>query len=119
MAKHTIRNPLASTMLGDPAVVISYTSGLTSEHKFNGNLYSEIVCLAPYLNGELVRVTIPGVVEGLTSEMAQEACCRLSFVRVKFSNDLALEIRGDTYNKVSYVATAGRAALVQPGAVQK
>lgn len=115
MAKHIIRNPMASTMLGDPAVVISYTTGLTSERKFNGSPYSEIVCLAPYLNGELVRVTVPGVVEGLTTEMAQEACYRLAFVRVKFSNDLALEIKGDSFNKVNYVATAGRAALVQPG----
>lgn len=115
MAKHTINNPLASTMLGDPAVVISYATGLTSERKFNGNPYSEVVCLAPYLNGELVRVTVPGVVEGLTTEMAQEACCRLAFVRVRFSQDLALEIKGDSYNKVLYVATASRAALVQPG----
>lgn len=115
MSKHIIHNPMASTMLGDPAVVISYTSGLTSERKFNGKPYSEVVCLAPYLNGELVRVTIPGVVEGLTTEMAQDACCRLSFVRVRFSNDLSLEIKGDSFNKVSYAATAGRAALVQPG----
>ena len=115
MAKHIIRNPMASAMLGDPAVVISYTSGLTSERRFNGNPYSEIVCLAPHLNGELVRVTVPGVVEGLTTEMAQEACCRLSFVRVKFSNDLALELRAENFNKLSYIATAGRAVLVQPG----
>lgn len=115
MAKHIINNPLASSMLGDPAVVVSYSPGLTSDSKFNGKPYSELVCLAPYLNGDIVRVTIPGVVEGLTTEMAQEACCRLSFVRVRFSSDLALEIKGDTYNKVSYIGTAGRAALVQPG----
>lgn len=115
MAKHTINNPLASTMLGDPAVVISYTAGLTSERKFNGNPYSEVVCLAPHLNGELVRVTVPGMVEGLTTEMVQDACCRLSFVRVRFSNDLALEVKGDSYNKVSFVGTASRAVLVQPG----
>lgn len=115
MAKHTINNPLASTMLGDPAVVISYTAGLVSERKFNGNPYSEVVCLAPYLNGELVRVTVPGVVEGLTTEMAQEACCRLTFARVKFSADLALEIKGAEFNRVTYTATASRAVLVQPG----
>lgn len=115
MAKHIIHNPLASTMLGDPAVVISYNTGLTSERRFNGSPYSEVVCLAPNLNGELVRVAVPGVVEGLTSEMAQEACCRLAFVRVRFSNDLALELRADSFNKLTYVATAGRAALVQPG----
>lgn len=114
MAKHTINNPLASTMLGDPAVVISYTAGLTSERKFNGNPYSEVVCLAPYLNGEIVRVTVPGVVEGITTEMVHDACCRLSFVRVRFS-DLTLEIKGDSYNKVSYTATASRAVLVQQG----
>lgn len=114
MAKHIITNPVASTLLGDPAVVISYNTDLTSEYKFNGNPYSEINCLAPHL-GELVRVTVPGVVEGLTSEMAQEACCRLAFVRVRFSNDLALELKADSFNKLTYVATAGRAALVQPG----
>lgn len=115
MAKHIIRNPLASTMVGDPAVVISYTTGLTSEHRFGGKLFSEVVCLAPYLNGELVRVSVPGAVEGLTTEMVQEATCRLSFVRVKFSNDLILEIKGDSFNKVTYQAEATRAALVQPG----
>lgn len=118
MAKHIIKGPGASSLIGDPAVVISYTTGLTSERKFNGAPYSEVVCLAPYLNGELVRVTVPGVVEGLTAEMAQEACCRLSFVRVRFSTDLTLEVKGDSYNKVSYVGTASRAALVQPGQKQ-
>lgn len=114
MAKHTINNPLASTMLGDPAAVVSYTSGLTNDRKFNGNPYSEVVCLAPYLNGELVRVTVPGVIEGLTTEMAREACCHLSFVRVRFSDDLALEIKGAEFNRISYTATASRAVLVQP-----
>lgn len=115
MAKHIIATPLASTMLGDPAVVVSCNTGLTSEKKFGGQPFSEVVCLAPHLNGELVRVTVPGMVEGLTTEMVQDACCRLSFVRVRFSNDLALEIKGDSYNKVTYTGTASRAVLVQPG----
>lgn len=115
MAKHIINNPLASTMLGDPAVVISYSPGLTSDSKFSGHPYSEVVCLAPLLNGDIVRVTVPGMVEGLTTDMVQDACCRLSFIRVRFSNDLALEIKGGEFNRVTYIATASRAALVQPG----
>lgn len=114
MAKHFIRDPMASNLLGTPAVVTGYITGLTSDTKFNGNPYSEVACLAPYMNGELVRVNIPGVVEGLTSEMVQEACCRLTFVRVKFTG-LVLEIKGEQFNRVTYVGTADRAALVQPG----
>lgn len=115
MPRHFIKSPLASMMLGDPAVVLSYTTGLTSEKKFGGHPFSEVVCLAPHLDGDVVHVSIPGVVEGLTTEMAQEACCRLSFARVRFSGDLVVEVKGDAYNKVTYVGTAGRAALVQPG----
>lgn len=119
LAKHTIRNPLASTMLGDPAVVVSYATGLTSDKKFGGQPYSEVTCLAPYLNGEIVRVNVPGVVEGMTTEMVQDATCRLSFLRVKFSADLVLEVKGREFNSVTYEGTAQRAALVQPGAAQK
>lgn len=119
MAKHTIRNPLASSMLGDPAVVVSYSTGLTSDKKFGGQSFSEVTCLAPYLNGEIVRVNVPGVVEGMTTEMVQEATCRLSFVRVKFSADLVLEVKGREYNSVTYSGTADRAVLVQPGAAQR
>lgn len=114
MAKHFINNPLASTMLGDPAVILSYATGLTSDHKYAGQPYSEVVCLAPYLNGAQVRVSVPGIIEGLTVEMVQEATCRLAFVRVKFFG-LVLEVKGGEYNAVTFVGTADRAVLVQPG----
>ena len=114
MAKHFIKGSMAAAMLGDPAVVLSYATGLTSKNLFAGQAYSQIACLAPYLDGERILVNIPGVVQGITSEMVQEATQRLAFVRVRFAG-LVLEIKGGEYNRVMYVGTADRAVLVQPG----
>lgn len=114
MAKHYIREPIASAILGETAAVTSYEAGLTNDRIFGGQPYSRVSCIAPYLDGERVVVTVPGIVQGLTPEMVQEATRRLLFLRVKFSG-LVIEIKGDSYNSVSYVGTAERAALVQPG----
>lgn len=114
MAKHFIREPVASAILGGEAPVVNYDTGLTSDRLFGGQPYSRLGCIAPYLDGENVIVTIPGTVQGLTPELVQESTRRLSFVRVKFS-DLVLEIRGDAYNSVSYSGTARSAVQVQPG----
>lgn len=114
MAKHFISEPMSTAMLSDPAVVLNYTTGQTSEWRFGGKPYSTVVCLAPYLGGERVQVLVPGSVQGLTEEMAREGLLRLSFVRVKFTG-LVLEIKGGEYNNVSYQGVADRATLVQPG----
>lgn len=114
MAKHYIREPIASAILGDAAAVTSYEAGLTNDRIFGGQPYSRVGCIAPYLDGERVVISLPGVVQGLTPDMVQEATRRLTFLRVKFAG-LVLEVKGDSYNNVTYVATAERAALVQPG----
>lgn len=114
MAKHLINGPMAVAMLGDPAIVLSLSTGLTSKAKFAGQPYSQIACLAPHLDGERVLIDVPGMVQGITSEMVQEATLRLSFVRVKFTG-LVLEIKGGDFNSVTYQGTADRATLVQPG----
>ena len=118
MAKHYINGPMAVAMLGDPAVVVSYATGLTSKNLFAGQTYSQVACLAPHLDGERVLVNVPGVVQGITAEMVQEATQRLAFVRVKFTG-LVLEIKGGDFNRVTYVGTADRAVLVQPGTAQR
>lgn len=114
MAKHYIREPIASAILGDAAAVTSYETGLSNDRIFGGQPYSRVSCIAPYLDGERVVIVLPGTVQGLTPEMVQEATRRLTFLRVKFVG-LSLEIKGDSYNTVSFVGTAERAALVQPG----
>lgn len=118
MGKHFVREPIASALLGDAAAVTSYETGLISDRVNGGQPFSRVGCIAPYLDGERVVVTVPGVVQGLTTEMVQDATRRLAFVRVKFVG-LTLEVKGDAYNSVSYTGTAERAALVQPGAAQK
>lgn len=114
MPKHYVKEPMSTTLLGDPAIATSYTPGQTSEKKYNGKPFSTIACLAPHLDGERVLVEIPGSVPGLTEEMVRDGLLRLSFVRVKFSG-LVLEIKGGDFNSVTYVGTAERAVLVQPG----
>lgn len=118
MAKHFIRDPIASAILGEVAAVTSYETGLSSERVFNGQQYSRVGCIAPYLDGERVVVTVPGTVQGLTEEFVQECTRRLTFARVKFSG-LVLEVKGDSYNTVSYQGSAEQAALVQPGAAKQ
>ena len=112
--KHYIKDPMATTMLGDPAIALSYVTGQTSDKKYGGKPYSIVACLAPHLDGERVLVELPGVIPGLTEEMVQEATRRLSFVRVKFSG-LVLEVKGGEYNAVTYVGTADHAVVIQPG----
>lgn len=114
--KHYVKEPMSVTMLGDPAILLSYTPGQTSEKKFGGKPFSTLGCLAQHLDGERVLVEIPGVVPGLTEEAVRDGLLRLAFVRVKFAG-LVLEVKGDSYNSVSYVGTAERAVVVQP--VQK
>ncbi len=117
MAKHYIRDPIASAILGDAAAVTGYETGLTNDRIFGGQPFSRIACIAPYLDGERIVITVPGIVQGLTPEMVQEATRHLMFLRVKFAG-LAIEVKGDSYNSVTYTGTAERAALVQPGQKQ-
>lgn len=118
MAKHYIREPIASAILGEAAAVTSYETGLSSERLFNGQQYSRIGCIAPHLDGERVVVTVPGTVQGLTEELVQEGTRRLTFARVKFAG-LVLEVKGDSYNTVTYQGIAEQATLVQPGAAKQ
>lgn len=114
MPKHYIREPIASDIMGEAVPVTAYESGLTSERLYGGRPYSRVGCIAPNLDGERVVITVPGSVQGLTPELVQEATRRLAFVRVKFSG-LKLEIKGNSYNSVTYQGTADSAILVQPG----
>ena len=112
MSKHTIFEPAASAILGpDGTPITSYETGLTNERLFNNQPFSRFTVMATSTSGELATISVPGSVDGLTTQRVQEAVRTLSFIKVKFTG-LTLEAKGDSYNKVTWSGVAEKAEVV-------
>lgn len=115
--RHYIFQPAASAILGpDGAPITSYETGLTSERMFENQPFSRLTVMATNTNGELAAISVRGTIEGLTTQRVQEAVRTLNFLRVKFIG-LTLEVKGDSFNKVSYTGTAEKAEVVTSAAL--
>lgn len=120
MSKHLYNEALSVALVGEPAVLVGLEAGLTSEKQFNGQPFSRLTCLSPNAGGETVTITVPGTIPGVTPAEVAQRVATLNFVRVKFTG-LTCEVRGDSFNKVSYTGTAEKAEVVTtpPGPASK
>lgn len=111
MSKHNIYDPAATALVGDPAILVGLETGLTSDKLYSGQPFSRLSCLSPSAGGETVTLTVPGTIPGVTPAEVAQRVAALNFVRVRFTG-LTCEVRGDSFNKVTYSGTAEKAEVV-------
>lgn len=115
MSKHYFNTPLSLALVGNPAALVSLEAGLVSDKLYGGQPYSRLTCLSPNAGGETVTITIPGAIPGITPAEVAQRVATLDLPRVQLSG-LICEVRGDSYNKVTYSGAADKAEIVTPAA---
>lgn len=113
---HYISEPAASVMLSGSiddagAATVGYQTGCRNENIFGGQEHTKVSVMALCAEGDKATIAVKEPIANLTPQMVQNTVRTLNFIRVRFTG-LVLEVKGDSYNKISWTGTAERAEVV-------